>query len=379
MDRRRLELEADRAAGGHVDEMIRVDGLRRPGEAFDRRRHQRGGNDGRMQERAQADRGVRIGEFASHQQRGRADRARGADENARANPDAPRGGRGAVDIHRRAFERLDALAGAREAQRPGAGHERRAARERVRDRRHQHRLLRVGRAADAAIAEVQAALHVAPNRAPADREPRRAFGQCRVVRVRRDGPRRDAEPRLDALEPWREIGGAEAREPVHRRPLRERRLRRAKRARPVDRRAPAHAAPLQDVDRLVGGLARGRFLVQVPIRVRLAHPEVRRGLERSLLDHDDAQPGVGQRFGRDPAARPGADDRDVSLESDVVLEARRVDDVPAAGDPFANRIREPRDGGGLRACTVLPRLRLARLRCLPRGRTRAHERSGGPG
>ena len=68
MDRRRLELESDRTVDRRgVQELIRIDRLRRARKAVDVFRHHGRGNDGGMQERASADDAVRIGHAATEQ------------------------------------------------------------------------------------------------------------------------------------------------------------------------------------------------------------------------------------------------------------------------------------------------------------------------
>ena len=66
--------------GVRLEEVIGVDRLRRAREAVDPVGHDRGRDDGRMQERASADERAGIGDAASQQQRRRADRAGGGDD-----------------------------------------------------------------------------------------------------------------------------------------------------------------------------------------------------------------------------------------------------------------------------------------------------------
>ena len=200
MDRRRLELEARsdrRSAACRGSDRSRSSAARR------RSRRSRSGMSAadttvgcrnvRLPTHA-----VRIGHAAAQQQRRRADRAGRGDERARAHDDAratsarvPRG------VHRRAFERRRRGRRAMtKRMRARARDQRRAAIERARDRRDQHRLLGVGRAAHAAVAEVPAALDVAPDRRRGDAELRGAARERRVVRVGRDVPRRDRRAAL---------------------------------------------------------------------------------------------------------------------------------------------------------------------------------------
>ena len=195
----------------------------------------------------------------------------------------------AARVHRRARERRHAVAAVREGERTRTRHENRTTIECGRHGRHEHRLFRIGRTAEAAITQVPATFDVAPDRRDRNAEFRRAARERLVVRVRRDFPRRDREPCFHSLEPRREIGRREAFEAVRALPARERRGRRAERARPVDRRSAADAATLQDADRLVLRLAGGGFLVERRIRFGLAHPEVGGRRERPFLHEDDRE------------------------------------------------------------------------------------------
>src|SRR5690606_23888746 len=118
----------------------------------------------------------------------------------------------------------------------------------------------------------------------------------------------------------------------------QRRRRRAEARCPVDRRRPADATTLEDVDRLVLGLARGRLLVQLRIRIGLAHPEVARALERAFLDHQYAQAGAREDLGGNAAPRAGAHDRHVAV--DLLGQGRGggVQYLPAACEAFCDRI-----------------------------------------
>ena len=139
VQRRRFELVAYRSVKRRrVEEMIRVDCLRRTRIAIDTLRHFRCGNDGRMQERALADDAMRIGDAASQQERRRADRTAGRDKRAGADRQPPRRGMDAAGIHRRTGKRRHAIAAMREFECTCARDERRTAVERGRDRRDQH-------------------------------------------------------------------------------------------------------------------------------------------------------------------------------------------------------------------------------------------------
>ena len=99
VQRRRFELVAYRSVKRRrVEEMIRVDCLRRTRIAIDTLRHFRCGNDGRMQEGTLSGHTVRVRGLASQQQRRRAYRAAGQNEGLGANADPASGGIGATRI-----------------------------------------------------------------------------------------------------------------------------------------------------------------------------------------------------------------------------------------------------------------------------------------
>ncbi len=258
-------------------------------------------------------------------------------------------------VHRRASQCGDPVTGVHEFLRPHARDERCAAVERVGNGGDEHRALGVDGTSHAAIAEVPAVLHVAPDRMRGDADAAGAARQRLVVGVWRHRPRADRQPRLHLGEIGREVGRRESGDAVSRRPPCQRWLGRAERARPVDGRAAADAAALQDVDRLVLGPPARRFLVELRVGIGLAHPEVARRLERALLEQHDGKPRRREDRGRGAAAGAGSDDGDVAGQFAVIGEARRVDDAPARGVRFAIGILD----GGVERC--------------------AHESSGGPG
>ena len=119
---------------------------------------------------------------------------------------------------------------------------------------------------------------------------------------------------------------------------REGRLRGAEAGGPVDGGRAADAAALQDVDRLVAGLARRRFLVQGRVGLGFAHLEVARGFQRAFLDQHHRKAGQRQDFGGDAAAGAAADDGDVGLDAAVGRERGGIGDFPAGRDPCLYRI-----------------------------------------
>ena len=293
-----------------------------------------------MQEGARAEQPVRVGCLRTQQQRRAVDRP-GREHvvlrlhaRARAARTQP-GGIEPVDL-----EGLDAVADDREARGARAREQHRTGLERGREGGHQHRLLGVGRAAHAAVADVEAAAHVAPDPRHGDAQPGGAAAQQAVVLVGRHAPRADRQAPLRLLEPRQERLGGEVGQAVVRAPPCQGGLRRAEARGPVHRRRAADAAALHDVDGLVLGLARGRFLVELRVGVGFAHLEVARALERPFLDHHHAQAGARQDLGGDPTPGAAADDRDVAFDARRVARGTRVEDLPAARQARRDRIRE---------------------------------------
>ena len=241
-----------------------------------------------------------------------------------------------------------------DAARTYAGHERRAIGERGGNRRDQHRLLGVGGTAHAAVTQVPAADDVAADRRRGNADALGTARQRFVVGVGSDFPGSDGKARFHLREPRGHVVHRESAQSEFALPPGERGRRRAKGAGPVDGRAAAHAATLQDVDRLVACLARGGFLIQVRIGFRFTHPEIGGPLEGPLLQHDHLEPGLGENFRRCAAAGTAADDRDVGIERDVLRERRRIDDVPTrrqarierVGDSGIARGRHAASSGG---------------------------------
>ena len=271
---RRLELVAERPVDlALVQKMVRINGLGRAIPAFDAvvkngRRNQRW-----VQEGAAPEQLMWIGSDRTQQQRRRVDRATGDDE--MSGRDAQFGAVGAtVDADRPAPQGLDFSALDVEAFGAGLHQQRGTLVERGGDRRHQHRLLGIGRAAHAAGAEVPAGFDVAANQRGFDAQLQRAAPQGFVVRVRCDRPVADRKPPLDLFEPGRHRRRVEILEAEFLAPEGQCRLRRAEAAGPVDGGAAADAAALQDVDRLVGGLAAGAFLIKGRIGFGLELAEV---------------------------------------------------------------------------------------------------------
>jgi hypothetical protein len=117
----------------------------------------------------------------------------------------------------------------------------------------------------------------------------------------------------------------------------QRASRRAEAAGPVDGGAAAHAAALQDVDGLVGGLARGGLLVELRVGLALALLEVAAAAQRAFLDDQHRQAGLRQQFGRDAAAGAAADDGHVDRGLRGQRRALGAEHLPL-GQALAHRV-----------------------------------------
>jgi hypothetical protein len=113
---------------------------------------------------------------------------------------------------------------------------------------------------------------------------------------------------------------------------------RAERAGPVDGGRAADAAPLQDVDGLVGRLARGTFLVERRIGLAFDLVEIAARTQRAFFDDDDVESGLRQQFGRDAGTGTAADDDDIAPQLRRQRRMRPAMDTPAASQAFADRV-----------------------------------------
>jgi hypothetical protein len=174
-------------------------------------------------------------------------------------------------------------------------------------------------------------------------------GEERIVRVRRRIPGTHPQLVLHDREPRAHRLGAQLVQTVVALPEVEDLGRRAKAAGPIHRRRTADAAALQNVDRLVGRLARRRFLVQLGIGLAFKHIEVARRAQRPLFDKDDAQTGSAEQIGGNAAAGTSTDDHHIGVDRLAVRQCRRVNMFPAASQAELDRIfhqKYPRGGPG---------------------------------
>ena len=211
--------------------------------------------------------------------------------------------------------------------------QRRTVGQRRRNRRHQHRLLGIGRAAIAAIAGIQAALDVARDDVRLPSQRLAATLQDAVVLVRCQAARGNGEALLHPGKPGRHLFFAVAHHAMLRGPVGEGLIRGAKTRSPVHRGGAANTATLQDRNGAVRCGASGTFLVEVAVSARFVHVlEMVRGLERTFLDHDDLESGQTQNFSRHTAAGTGTDDGDVRLKREGLLQGRCINDLPTRRD-----------------------------------------------
>jgi hypothetical protein len=208
----------------------------------------------------------------------------------------------------------------------------------ARDLGHVHRLLGAGRAAEGAVVEADAALHVArvvldrPAEAARALEEEMAVAPERVLVVRLDV--QDAfgllEVRLHALRP-------EPLEPEHPLPVEQDSLRRAPAHAAVDDGRAADAAPLGEEDRRPAeDHGRAGVAVEPPDHGPRIGGEGLGAVELPLLEHQDIEPRVAEPRRRRRPARPRADDDGVGDEHLIARERRAVGDV-RVGDAVLGR------------------------------------------
>ena len=214
----------------------------------------------------------------------------------------------------------------------------RTARQRSRDSGDEHRLLGAGRTAHAAIADIPAATDIARNDMGRYADFFGPLGKKIVVLVRLEWPGTNTEPMFHRGEPRGHRIRRQLLEPQHFLPIAEGRCRRAEAAGPVDGGRTSDAAPLQNIDGLVGSLARGRFLIQLRIGFGFAHAEIAGGLQGALLNEDDLEPGIGQQFGGNAATGATADDQNIGFQRQVTLQRRSVDVFPPCRQAFTHDI-----------------------------------------
>ncbi len=260
-------------------EVIGVDRLRRAIVRVDRLFVDRHRQRRRVQESALPDEGVRIGGVRAQQDRRRVDRAAGQDGTRCAHRNLLPGCPSDVGGEGLRFDPSHDVALAQHVHDARAVHECRVVIEGFRNRRDEHGLLGVDRATKPAVAEVQAAPHVAVNRVPRVAELLRRSLQHGVVAIGRLRPFVDVETLLHVLEVRRHLFDGAAADAHLLGPKLQRLGRGAEARRPVDRRGASDRAALQDDHAPVFGAATGTFLIEVAVGRALLHVELARGFE----------------------------------------------------------------------------------------------------
>ncbi|MNQ59819.1 hypothetical protein D3C85_740800 [compost metagenome] len=318
--------------------MVGVNRLRRAVERVDHIIEQPGGHIHRVQEGAFAQARMWVWRPGAQEQRRAVDAAAGQHVVARLDGDGASGRGHATFVHCYALQAGDLvvldqqLLGASQVKQFAAFFQRGG------DGGDDHRLLGIGRAAQAAVAQVPAATHVARDHVPAVAELFTAFLDHIVVGVGWHQPRGDAEALLHFLEPGRHLGRAVAFDVVFPGPVLEGRLGGAKARGPVDQCRAAHRAPLKDGDRAVLAHAADAFLVEVGVGLVFQHLEVAAGLERAFFNQQHLVAGGAEDLGGGTAARAAADDGNVGFQRQVIGQLRAIVGFPAAGHAFAERV-----------------------------------------
>ena len=80
------------------------------------------------------------------------------------------------------------------------------------------------------------------------------------------------------------------------------------------------------------------FLIQRRVGLILQQVEVGAGLQRAFFDDQYLEPGGAENFSGGAAACAAADDRDIGLQRQVILQSRAVVGFPAASETFAERV-----------------------------------------
>jgi hypothetical protein len=326
LQRRGLDEEAV-PVGPAVDELVRPHRLRRAvvglhglGEVGHEAHH-------RVQEGAPAD---PPAEARAQQQRRTVDRAARRDRHLGQHAHPRPVGRARAGGHHAARHRHHPPAFDLQPLGAHVGVQRHPGGERVGDVGDAHRLLAVDRTAEAAVAAVGAAVHVAPQRADLPAELAAAVEDDPVVPVRqRLGPRRDVQALLHRLEVGGERGLVEALDPVLALPVIQDGGGRAEAGGPVDRGRPADAAALEHGEGQVGRRPRAALLVQRGHRVGLMQREVAPRDPAPLLDHHDVEARLRQPGREHSAAGARAHDAHVAAPLDVGCDVGVGEDLPA--------------------------------------------------
>ncbi len=339
MDGRHFELVARRPGSPVAPlEVIRIDRLRCAAEGVDALIELRRAEVGQVQEGALADALVWVGHLRAQQQPRRVDAAAGEDVVPGDDPDAPAGGRHAALVHAQAVEPDHLLATHLQALGPCEIEQFAALVQQRRNAGDQHRLLGIGRAAHAAVAQVPAAAHVARDHRPVIVEPFAAAPEHLVVGVRRHCPGCHAQALLHAFEPGLQRFGRKPADAVLAGPVLQGLRWGAETRGPVHQRGTAHRTALQDRDGAVLAGAADCFLIERAVGPGFLHVEVAAGAQWAFLDQQHLETGGAEDFRAGGAARAAADDGDIGFQRQVLLQARAVMGGPATGEAFGEEI-----------------------------------------
>jgi len=162
--------------------------------------------------------------------------------------------------------------------------------------------------------------------------------QHRVVGIRRHGPGRDAEALFDAFEPGLQRLDRQPADAVLAGPVLQCLRRCAKARGPVHQRGAADRAALQDGDGAVLARAANGFLIERAVGAGFLHVEVAAGAQRAFFDQQHLVAGCAQHFCAGGAACATADDGDVGLQGQIVLQPRAVVCGPATGKACSKQV-----------------------------------------
>ena len=339
MNGRYFELVACRPGGPVAPlEVVGIDRLWRAVEGVDALAELRCGEVGQVQEGAFADALVRVGCLRAQQQCRRVDAAAGENVVPGDDADAAPVRLHAAFVHAQTVQTDDPLAVHQQAF--GAGEIEQFA-TLVQQRRNagdQHRLLGVGWAAHAAVAEVPAATHVARDHCPVLTEAFTAALQYRVVGIRRHGPGRDAEALLHAFEPELQCLDRKSADAVLAGPVLQRLRWCAKARGPVHQRGAADRTTLQDGDGAILAGAADGFLIERAVGAGFLHVEVAAGTQRAFFDEQHLVARGAQHFRTGGATCAAADDGNVGFQGQIAFQSRAVVCGPAAGEARSKQI-----------------------------------------
>jgi hypothetical protein len=124
---------------------------------------------------------------------------------------------------------------------------------------------------------------------------------------------------------------------------------RAEARRPIHQGRAADGAALQNGDGAVLAGPSDRLLVERGVGGGFLHVEVLAAAQRAFFDQQHLVTGRAEELGAGGTTGPAANDGDVGVERDVLLELRTVMGFPAAGDTFGKGVGDRHFGSSGRA------------------------------